>query len=56
MSAAECPICGAELTLGDDLVAGELLECADCGTELEVESTEPVVVSEAPTEQEDWGE
>lgn len=54
--ATQCPICDANLTLGDDLVAGELLECPECGTELEVESVEPVKVAEAPTEEEDWGE
>ena len=54
--AVECPICAAELTLGDDLVQGELLECDECGTELEVESVEPLTLIEAPAVQEDWGQ
>lgn len=54
--ASECPVCGAELKLAADVVPGELIECADCGTELEVESVDPVLVAEAPTEEEDWGE
>ena len=54
--ATECPVCGAELTLGDDVVPSELIECTDCGIELEVESVDPVLVKEAPTAEEDWGE
>jgi alpha-aminoadipate carrier protein LysW len=35
---------------------GEILVCPDCGTELEVTSREPLVLSLAPREEEDWGE
>lgn len=52
----ECPVCGAEITLADDTVVGELIECIDCGTELEVVDIDPVVLAEAPQEEEDWGE
>lgn len=54
--AAECPVCEGSLRLGDDLVEGELVECPECGTELEVKSVDPVTLAEAPTEEEDWGE
>ncbi len=54
--ATQCPICDGELELADDIVPGELLECPECGTELEIESIEPVVVTEAPSEEEDWGQ
>ncbi len=52
----ECPICGGEVTLGGDTLQGELIECSDCGTELEVTSIKPFAVAEAPQEEEDWGE
>ena len=52
----ECPVCDAEIEAPDDAVEGELLSCPDCGTELEVISTDPFAVSEAPQEEEDWGE
>jgi alpha-aminoadipate/glutamate carrier protein LysW len=52
----ECPVCGAEITLSEDTVVGELVECIDCGTELEVVDVDPVVLSEAPQEEEDFGE
>ena len=38
---SECPVCGGEITLAPDVVTGELLECDDCGSELEVTSLEP---------------
>ncbi len=52
----DCPMCGAEIKLGDDTVEGELVSCSDCGTELEVTGVNPFTVSEAPKEEEDWGE
>ena len=52
----ECPICGADIEKADDTVVGELLECQDCGTELEVTSLDPFSVEEAPQEEEDLGE
>ena len=53
---SECPVCGAEITLADDVVKGELLECDDCGSELEVLSVDPVKLEEAPEAEEDWGQ
>ena len=52
----ECPVCGAEVSLPDGTVAGEILECTDCGTELEVTAIEPPTLAEAPETEEDWGE
>ena len=52
----ECPICGADIEKATDTVVGELLECTDCGTELEVVGLDPFKVDEAPQEEEDWGE
>ncbi len=53
---AECPICAADVEQNEDTVQGELLECPDCGTELEVTGIVPFIVEEAPQEEEDWGE
>jgi alpha-aminoadipate carrier protein LysW len=52
----QCPVCDAELELAEDAVVGELMECADCGSELEVTSIDPPAVAEAPETEEDWGE
>ena len=53
---AECPVCGADVEKASDTVPGELLECSDCGIELEVKNLDPFEVEEAPQEEEDWGE
>lgn len=39
-----CPACDARLTLATDMVVGELLECDDCGVELEVVGLGPLVL------------
>jgi alpha-aminoadipate carrier protein LysW len=52
----ECPECGADLDLHDDLEVGEIVDCATCGAELEVVGDDPVDVETAPELEEDWGE
>ncbi|MDR3255303.1 MAG: lysine biosynthesis protein LysW [Synergistaceae bacterium] len=56
MASATCVICESQVKLPDDCTKGELLICADCGTELEVINLDPIAVEEAPQVQEDWGE
>jgi alpha-aminoadipate carrier protein LysW len=53
---ATCPECEAPVKLTPDLEKGEILQCADCGAELEVAETNPVELRLAPEEEEDWGE
>ena len=53
---AQCPECAAEVTLPDDVVLGEIVQCAECGVELEVDSENPWHLVRAPEEEEDWGE
>ena len=52
---AECPECGASITL-EDVVEAELVVCPECGVELEVVSLDPPQLDLAPEEEEDWGE
>ena len=52
---SECPECAGELTLAQ-VELGEILVCDDCGAELEVRSLEPLSITIAPQEAEDWGE
>ncbi len=51
-----CPVCDAEISLPDDTIRDELLECGECGTELLVASLNPLELEEAPQTEEDWGE
>ena len=56
MNTVTCPVCEADVEVADDVVVGEILECEDCSTELEIISIIPLVVAEAPEVEEDWGE
>ena len=51
-----CPVCDAELVADNSAEVGELIECEECGVELEIISLTPFEVEEAPQEEEDWGE
>ena len=53
---ANCPECDGIIELSDDLEAGEIVVCPDCGMELEVMSLDPVKLEPAPEVEEDWGE
>lgn len=52
----ECPECAADVTLPEDVMDGEIVQCPECGVELEVTSLEPPTLELAPEEEEDWGE
>lgn len=52
----DCPICNASVQLAANTVKNELLECGECGAELEVTGVAPFTLAEAPKEEEDWGE
>ena len=54
--ALECPECAGGLDVQDDVLEGEIIQCAECGVELEVMRTDPLTVQLAPEEEEDWGE
>jgi alpha-aminoadipate carrier protein LysW len=56
MSEISCMECGAVVLAGEDLIMGEILECSDCGVELEVVQLSPLTVELAPEIEEDWGE
>ena len=54
MSAA-CPECAALIELAD-VMEGEIVDCPECGVELEVLTLDPLTLGLAPEEEEDWGE
>lgn len=55
---ATCPECYFEFTVDDDVMLGEVIECSDCGTELEVIEIKKkeIALQKAEAEEEDWGE
>lgn len=53
---AACPECDASIRFDRPPLNGQVARCADCGTELEVTSTNPIRLEVAPEVEEDWGE
>jgi len=41
-----CPDCATEISQPEGMAVGDILECGECGTEVEVISIEPVLVKE----------
>ncbi|WP_122091372.1 lysine biosynthesis protein LysW [Halalkalicoccus subterraneus] len=53
---AEDPLTGDEIEVPSDVEVGEIIDSPVSGAELEVVSTDPVELEEAPELEEDWGE
>ncbi|PSN91004.1 hypothetical protein B9Q03_05350 [Candidatus Marsarchaeota G2 archaeon OSP_D] len=55
---AVCSECEAKIIVPDDAIVGEIVECAECGTEYEVAAITEVGVTlkKAEAVKEDWGE
>jgi alpha-aminoadipate carrier protein LysW len=55
---ATCPECYFEFEIDDNVMRGEIIECGDCGVELEVIDIkkDQAVLQKAESEDEDWGE
>lgn len=53
---AQCPLCAATVALPAEPEIGELMDCEECGEELEITSIAPPTLAKAPEEEEDWGE
>jgi alpha-aminoadipate carrier protein LysW len=51
----ECPECAGNVSIANP-EKGEIVECSECGVELEVVSVSPPALALAPEEEEDWGE
>jgi alpha-aminoadipate carrier protein LysW len=58
VSIKECPSCYFEFETDQDVIAGEVVTCPDCGIDLEVVSIQDGVatVQIAESGEEDWGE
>jgi alpha-aminoadipate/glutamate carrier protein LysW len=54
-ASVECTECSGAIT-ANVVLPGEILDCPDCGAELEVRSVRPLVLALAPQVEEDWGE
>jgi alpha-aminoadipate carrier protein LysW len=54
----ECQECGADISVPEDAVAGEIIACPDCGGEYEITSKtgDNIELKPAETVGEDWGQ
>lgn len=55
-NSGNCPECDVVVALADGTEVSEIITCSDCGSELEVRVLDPVSLTVAPQEDEDWGE
>ena len=55
---AKCEECDAEITIPQDAIVGEIVQCKECSSEYEVASIngETVKLKKAEVAEEDWGE
>jgi alpha-aminoadipate carrier protein LysW len=51
-----CPVCAVPVDIPGQSLLSEILECADCKSELEIIALDPVMLALAPEVEEDWGE
>jgi len=53
-----CPSCYYEIEVSDDVILGEILECPDCGAELEITkiTKNTIELQIAEEIEDDWGE
>jgi alpha-aminoadipate carrier protein LysW len=57
MPRGTCPECEAEVQVDEDTDKGDVVECGDCGTSLEVVGLDPIELDIAvEEEEEDWTE
>lgn len=57
MPRGTCPECEAEVQVDEDTDKGDVVECDDCGTALEVVGLDPIELDVAEVEEEEeWDE
>ena len=54
----ECKDCGAQITVTQDSMVGEIITCPDCGADFEIthRKGELIEIKQAESVGEDWGE
>ena len=54
MQNTQCTVCGSDLIVEDGAYEGDLLDCANCGAELEITSLRPLTIDEVKKDDEDF--
>ena len=55
MQNTQCPVCDSDVVIEDEAYEGDLLDCANCGAELEITSLRPLTINEVKQEDENDG-
>ncbi|MFH1522388.1 MAG: lysine biosynthesis protein LysW [Patescibacteria group bacterium] len=53
MLTSRCPICRSDVIIEDELCKGDLIDCINCGVELEIISLNPLRISILKNEDDD---
>ena len=52
MQTSRCPVCNSDVIIEDGAYEGDLVNCANCGADLEISSLHPPRLSILPEEEE----
>ena len=53
METSKCPVCHSDLIIDDEAFEGDLVDCQNCGTQLEITSLRPTVLAKTENQDED---
>jgi alpha-aminoadipate carrier protein LysW len=60
MPRGTCPECEADVQVDEDVDKGDIVECPDCGAQLEVVGLDPIeldlILEEEEEDEEEWDE
>jgi lysine biosynthesis protein LysW len=54
MQTARCPICRSDVIIGDEAYEGDLVDCVNCGEELEIVALRPPQVKKIEEETDNY--
>lgn len=56
MQTSKCPVCQSDIIVDDEAFEGDLVDCTNCDTQLEIISLRPVQLSAVNNEEDDWND
>ncbi|MCU0678909.1 MAG: lysine biosynthesis protein LysW [Planctomycetes bacterium] len=51
MKTTRCPLCASDVIIEDEAYEGDLVDCANCGAELEISSLHPLRLAKSGAEE-----
>lgn len=53
METSKCPTCQSDIVIDDEAFVGDLVDCQNCGTQLEITSLRPTLLAKIENQNED---